>query len=161
MPMPSTEPIISELRDFLAFRERNPDFKLSEYAWFKLTPDILVSTMSLLWPRFILHDGRCFFEDSFSQEVFGQWMSQFGGDIREVQRMMNHRHVHGMIQEESRLSERLVRYIGEMLVCFWQAAANAQFPDLLIVVTSEWDVENNDVVVSVYQNETGKDKKHG
>jgi hypothetical protein len=152
MPMPNTESIISDLTDFLAFRERNPGFKLSEYAWLKLTPDVLVSTISLFWPRFIVHDGGCFFEDSFSQDVFRQWMAHFGGDIHEAERMMNHRHVRDLIQDQSGLSERLIRFVGEALVCFWQAAIKSQFPNFSVVVTSEWDAENNDVVVLVYQN---------
>ncbi len=151
MPMLSTEPIISELGDFSAFRERNPGFMLSEYAWLKLTPDVLVSTISVLWPKFIVHNGGCFFENGFSTEVFDQWMARLGGDIHEAERMMNHRHVRDLIQDQSGLSERLLRYLGEALICFWQAAINSQFPDLSVVVTSEWDAENNDVVVLVYQ----------
>jgi len=159
--MPSTESIVSELRDYSTFRDRNPGFKLSEYAWLKLTPDVLVSTISLLWPEFIVHDGGCFFEDSFSQEVFDQWMARFGGDIRETERMMNHRHVRDLIQEQNGLSERLIRHIGEALVCFWQAAIDSQFPKQSMVVTSEWDTENNDVVVLVYQNDGRDDKVSG
>jgi hypothetical protein len=152
MPMPSIESIIPELAEFSAFRERNPGFRLSEYAWLKLTPDVLVSTISLLWPRFIVHDGGYFFEDCFSQEVFEQWMARFAGDIRETERMMNHRHVRDLIQDQSGLSEQLIRFIGEALVCFWRAAITSQFPNVSVVVTSEWDAENNDAVIVIYHN---------
>ena len=163
--MPGTGLIVSELKDYRAFRDLNPGFTLSEYAWHKLTPDLLVSTMAILWPKFIMHNGGVFFEKSFSdkgfEKVFHDWMAHFNGDVHEVERMMNHNHVRDLIMSENRLPDSVVRYLGEALACFWQAAVNAQFPNLSLVVKSEWDAENNDVVVLVYQSETPKVKEHG
>jgi len=158
MTMPNTESILSELKDYLAIRERNPGFRLSEYAWLKLTPDVLVSTMAILWPTFIMRNGGMFFEEGFSEKVFHQWIAHFNGDIHETEKMMNHQHIRDLIQSDNRLPDSVVRYLGQALVCFWQVAIHAQFPDLSVVVMSEWDAENNDVVVSIYQNEEGREQ---
>jgi hypothetical protein len=159
MAMPNPESIISNLKDYLTFRDRNSGFTLSGYAWLKLTPDVLVATISILWPKFIMHSGGCFIEESFSQEIFGQWMVHCGGNINEVERIMNHRHVRQLIQDQDELTERLIRFIGEAVVCFWEAAIHSQFPNLSIVVTSEWDAEDNDVVISVSQKCGGEIQK--
>jgi hypothetical protein len=161
MTMPDTESILSELKDYLTFRDLNPGFRLSEYAWYKLTPDLLISTMAILWPKLIMRNGGVFFEEGFSEEVFHKWLAHFNGDVHEAERLMNHQHVRDLIQSENRLPDSVIRYLGEALVCFWQAAINSQFPNLSIVVKSNWDTEINDVVVLVYQNATPKVKEHG
>ena len=154
MAIPDTESILCELKDYLAFRATNPGFRLSEYAWHKLTPDLLVSTIAILWPKFVMHHGGVFFEEGFSEEAFQKWMAHFDGDVHKAERLMNHQHVRDLIHSENRLSDSVVRYLGAALVCFWEAAINSQFPNLSVVVTSEWDAENNDVMVLIYQNES-------
>lgn len=151
MLMPDTHPILAELKDYSLFKKKNPDFRLSDYAWYRATPDIIVSLMTVLWPKFMVFNGGVFFEEGFPEDVFRQWMNQFGGDVRKTERIMNHQHVRDLIRSEDRLPDPLVRYLGDALVCFWAAAASAQFPQLPIVVTSEWDEENSDVIISIYQ----------
>lgn len=154
--MLNTESIASELKEYMAFRDSNPGFTLSAYAWLKLTPDLLIATMSLLGPKFIIHNGGLFFEEGFSPEVFDQWMDRLSGNLHDTERIMNHRHVRDLMQDQREWSESLARFLEEAIIGFWRSALTSQFPNLSVVVASEWDAENSDVVVSVYQ-----EKKEG
>lgn len=148
------ESIFPDLKQFSDFRVHNPGIKLSAYAWMTLTPDLLVATMDLLWPRFVRVDRRVYFADGFSSDNLRDWLSQLDGDHRAAQMMMNHRHVGAIVLLKEDASAELIQFIGSTISHFWRASIRHQFPDVIPIVCSEWEKDDPyDVIVNVYQDQ--------
>jgi hypothetical protein len=148
---PSEDLDPGDLRDYLQWAAVNPGFSLTAYAYHKLTPDLTVAVTRLFFPSFTSHAGGVFFADGFDAVVFDQWMAHFHGDLTEVERMMNHRHVRDLFGCSEQMSEAAIRYVGSILAQCWSCALRSQLPEVRAVIRGEWNEDDQDVVIVMYQ----------
>ncbi|MBC8108870.1 MAG: hypothetical protein H7Z14_19960 [Anaerolineae bacterium] len=88
----------------------------------------------LFWPEFVEHDG-CVLFAGFSSDSFRAFMEQRDGNRRDVEIVMNHRHVSDYFSRAggSATAEQLI-YLGRLLRDIWQTKLAHDFPDRSFVV---------------------------
>jgi hypothetical protein len=145
--------VVKELSEYSEFLERNPGLTLSQFAWMLLTPDLLIGTVDLLSPRFLMHKGGIFFSNGFSESRFDEWYDHYHGDLQQIERMMNHKHARGLIQFGASHSLVTVRFVAEIFAKFWRLSIVDQYPSLQVKVEIVDDIDSSDCTVCIYQGE--------
>jgi hypothetical protein len=135
--MNSMSPRPEELADFQAWKKANPNLTLGGYAYHNLGPDVAVAVASMFWPQLIEHEGGVFLAESFSKEAFDQWHAQLHGDMREIERMMNHVHLGDLIHAFTQLSTENQQFFANALFNCWRCRVRCAYPERLICVTIE------------------------
>ena len=107
----------------------------------------------LFWPAFTVHDD-CVLYAGFSQEIFGGFMEQTGGDKRSVEAVMNHRHILDLFQNgASEPSEEAIVHLGRVLKEMWSCKLQRDFPERKVIV-SFWEEQIEDLLdyeITFYQ----------
>jgi hypothetical protein len=106
-----------DLSDFQRWADGKARFDLVDYAMCIGTPDILFAIFELLEPELVLHKGHYFLAHQFDQSVFEEWAEKLE-DMREIQRVMNHVHVSGLVQGQEIGGETAV-LIASTIARFW------------------------------------------
>jgi hypothetical protein len=141
---------LDNLREFVAWKQRNPAFTLLDFVHQALPADLAVAICELFWPRLELHRGGIFLADGFSAENFESWSAKLGGDIAKIEASMNHRHVGDLFAASQDLSIANLTRIGEVLRQTWTCRLHAAFPDACIVVQGQVE-EDMDYVITFFQ----------
>jgi hypothetical protein len=110
-----------------------PVATVEDYAQERLTPELLLGVLSLLWPDLLVHDGRVFLADTFSVEALSEWLeSDLFRDhgMSAVQSVMNHVHVGDFFYRVGpSLSDEHVDFVARVMAAAWRGRLESTFPD--------------------------------
>ncbi|GEP57021.1 hypothetical protein [Reyranella soli] len=149
------EPDLDNLREFAAWKQRNPAFTLLDFVHQALPADLAVAICELFWPRVEVHRGGIFLADGFSAENFESWSDKLGGDIAKIEATMNHRHVGDLFAASQDLNIANLTRIGEVLRQTWTCRLRAAFPDARIVMQGQVEEDTDDYVITFFQQPAG------
>lgn len=124
-----SEPNLSELEDFQAWRSANPDLTLSGYVYHNLSASLAIAVGKLLWPDLVNYRGGVFIADAFSQTVFDSWSSQLGGDLMEIERAVNHVHLCDLADSFKTLGTQNLEYLAAIISNCWHCRLKQAYPD--------------------------------
>src|SRR5438552_1985362 len=94
----------------------------------------LAAYRNLFWPDFVEREGCVFL--AFDETAFGQWTQQTGGDKRQIEEIMNHRHIVDLLpQAVEQPTRELVLGFGELLQELWGAKLLRDFPERRFTVS--------------------------
>ncbi len=142
---------LDNLREFTAWKQRNPAFTLLDFVYQALPADLAVAICELFWPRLEQHRGGIFLAEGFSAENFESWSANLGGDIAKIEATMNHRHVGDFFVASHDLSIANLTRIGEVLRQTWTSRLHAAFPDARIVIQGQVEEDAEDYVITFFQ----------
>jgi hypothetical protein len=153
--MNNIQPDIDDLDDYREWYEKER-ISLKTYAAHKLTPDLAIAVTKLFMPDFMEYEGGIFFADDFREGTFHTWKKQLNGNMTEMEKVMNHRHIDDLLPGlEKPLSDRNLFYFGSVLYQMWKAALNLTFPEKHVVIvapeTMEQFLEEGDFVITFFQ----------
>jgi hypothetical protein len=87
----------------------------------------LKAYQNVFWPDFIEHDNCVFL--AFDNAIYQQWLQRMDGNKREVEEVMNHRHIVDLLPVSvEKPTQSLVVSFGKLLQETWQAKFNRDFP---------------------------------
>lgn len=97
--------------------------------------DHAVGYAQIFWPQFTIHDG-CILFAGFQVESFDAWMNQTSGQRRQVEAVMNHRHILDLFfGDETEVPREMVVHLGRTLREMWTAKLTRDFPNREIEVS--------------------------
>jgi hypothetical protein len=111
------EHLVSELADFRSWKRDSQSFDLLDYAGCVLTPDVLISVLSVVEPTLVVHDGEYFLASHFDPATYDSWLEKLGTKVK-VQRMMNHIHISTLLQDQQ-ISDALAVFVAEQIARLW------------------------------------------
>ncbi|HEX2972895.1 MAG TPA: hypothetical protein VHP11_11210 [Tepidisphaeraceae bacterium] len=115
--------------------------------------DHAVAYAALFWPDFVLHDD-CIFIDAPDAQNYENWMRQCGGDRRQVEAVINHRHIVDLFtNSEFEPTKQLVIHVRRLLEDMWSCKLRREFPDRHFVVECYGDGSDDllDYQITVFQ----------
>jgi len=145
-----SEPNLDELEDFQVWRSANQDLTLSEYAYHNISGSLAIAVGSLLWPGLVDHQGGVFIADAFSQVIFDSWSSQLGGDLMEIERVMNHVHLCDLAHSFRTLGAQNLEYLATIISNCWRCRLNQSYPDLNFHVEVRAEAGGLDYEITFY-----------
>jgi hypothetical protein len=96
--------------------------------------ETLKAYRSLFWPQFIDHDGCVFL--AFEKSIYQDVLTRAGGNRREVEKFMNHRHIVDLLPKSVKApTTELVLSFGELLKEMWEAKLHRDFPEQRFIVS--------------------------
>lgn len=150
--MQNYKPDLSELGDFKIWNQRE-EISLADYAYFNMTsPDLLIATICLFYPSFVLVDDCVIVDWKFNRETFEEWKKAFKGDIRGVEFKMNYRLVSDFFDDATlELNYQNISFIGHVLMRTWESALKEAYPEKRFKMFGEKDGELDDFWISFCQ----------
>src|SRR5688572_2080339 len=112
--------IINELTDYQSWAKgiQSPrPFSLFDYVSCVGNADSFFGFAELFYPTLIDHNGHQFLASKFSREAYDLWVAQNTSPI-EIQRVMNHVHVHTIMQQQD-ASDELADEVARVLAKIW------------------------------------------
>ena len=141
------KPVLDDLPDIEYWTER-PEATLEDYAQDRLTPELLLGVLSLVWPDLVVHDGRVFIAQNFSHEALGKWLESDvfrDGGMPAVQGVMNHVHVGDFFYWVGpQVSDENAGFIARVMAAAWKGRLESAFPEREFLV----EVRGDEVWVS-------------
>ena len=145
------EPNLEKLKGYQEWRKLNgQDFSLLDYIGSAFTAETAIAFTALFLPEFVEHEGGIFFKDVFTPEGFAQWHERLGGDIRQSEKVMSHRHITDLFPEglDSVGMENLM-HLAESLKQSWEARLKMLYPSREFEWFINWD-ENEETVAIAF-----------
>lgn len=105
-----------------------PERPWLDYINYNVHPDIILSAGRLLAPAFIEHEGGVFLSDNFISECYSSWMEKLG-NVVEVEKIMNHRHVYDMFSVTDEISDTAYAAVAGLMADGLRMALQFSFPD--------------------------------
>ena len=130
----------ANLAEFMAWQIKYRAVPFAEYARGTATPEDVLRSAALLYPRFVEIEGAVVREEAYQPENWRQWRER-GGPFASAA-MVNHVHVDYYLNGEGAHQPKLEDTLGELLAFFWQLAADHQFPGAGVKVEYDGDVIN-------------------
>jgi hypothetical protein len=150
------KPDYSDLSDYHANWASWTDIEL--FIAQKMTPDLAITFMRILFPEFYLIDD-CVFRSEASSGIIEGWKASTKGNLAAIERVINHVH----IAEDHRypfvenLNDQNLKFFAYVLKETWKAALAVQFPDRVFIVNLHHDTEVNDYIITFWQPKHDKD----
>jgi hypothetical protein len=152
MNMPKDLPIdVSDMKDYLAWHEVNPGFDPRAYVYHVSQYDLLMCTMVMLRPTFVLHGECVFFSWKFSVDVYDAWYQRLNGDRASIERVMNHSHICSLFPCLTGHNETNIRFVAEAIRAIWEDASNRELSERRVVVALEAAGPPADWNITLYQ----------
>lgn len=110
---------------------------------------------NLFWPKFVVHDDCVFL--AFDENIYQQWIQIAEGDKREVEQIMNHRHIVDLLPKSvEQPTLELVVSLGKLLQEVWEAKLQRDFPKRCFCVNFPLEECKNltDYEITFYQSIT-------
>ena len=87
----------------------------------------LVAYQNLFWPEFVEYDNCVFL--AFDNVIYQQWLQRLNGNKREVEEVMNHRHIVDLLPASvDNPTQNLVLEFGKLLRELWDTKLKRDFP---------------------------------
>src|SRR5689334_996607 len=100
--MQNYKPDLSELSDFKIWNQYD-ETSLANYVYFNMkSPDLLIATISLFYPSFVLVADCVIVDWKFNRETFEDWKKALKEDMRGVEFKMNYRLVSDFFNDATR-----------------------------------------------------------
>lgn len=140
---------LAALTDFYDWNRSG--MKLVAYAGMRLTPDITIAVIDLFFPKFISYQGTILFENRFSEATFERWYEHYGGNLTDVEKLLNTTSVRDISQSfEGHLFQN-IQYIGEVLKKSYTNELSAQFPERNIEIIGYRREDADDYIIAFWQ----------
>lgn len=127
------DPILERLPVYQRWRSSRHGIKSSPWTFLSETGDFQRAVLwsKLFWPEFVEQDGGVFLAENFTPETYEQWRKELAGDMREIERAMNHVHVYDLFlnSPDNDVDAAVYEYLARVLAQCWTAALKAAFPD--------------------------------
>jgi len=119
--MATLEDVVAGLPDLALWRSTagGKEISLLDYVGFVATPDLLFAFAELFRPALILHSGVYFIKDRFDAALFDEWKERLG-DVRSVQKMMNHLHLSTLFQNQV-ISDDVAVWSSRVIADIWSS----------------------------------------
>jgi hypothetical protein len=85
-------------------------------------PQAFYASAHFIWPAFIERHGCIFLQWKYDEQNVGQWLEQLEGDLRAVEKVINHVHLWDVFTEID-LESQVIPEIGRLLQRTWSFAA--------------------------------------
>jgi hypothetical protein len=118
-----SDKILTDLKEFQAWRRSKGDFDLLDYASCIATPDSFFAFHALFAPTLVLHEGFYFLASHFKASLYVDWMQQLRDPIA-VQKVMNHIHIATIFQQQYISDHVAVEAATRLAECWSQLFAN-------------------------------------
>jgi hypothetical protein len=110
----------------------------SPWKWLNIVSDMSMAAAygKLFWPDLIERDGGIFLRECFTEDSYREWRQQLGGDVKAIERVMNHVHVYDLFMnpKAGEPSPGAVLYFASILGKLWLLRAAEQFGAGRVVV---------------------------
>lgn len=136
------KPTSDDLTD-IDFWSDNPGASLEDYAQAKLSPEMLLGLMQMMWPAALVHEDRVYLARSFSTDGIEQWKqtdTYRDGGMPAVQAVMNHVHVSDLFPTVAdTVSAENFEFVAQVLGAAWRGRLETAFPNrrFLLEVTGD------------------------
>ncbi len=113
------EEILRQLTEYQKWKvgAQGSEFSLFDYLCCSARMDDLFAFHRLLFPPLVEHDGVAFLADRFGVEEYEDWRDR-GTVPTEIQRTMNHVHIHTLFQNQE-MSVELARAAARRIAETW------------------------------------------
>lgn len=150
--MQSYKPDLSELNEFRTWNEHS-EISLATYAAIKMTsPDLLIATICLFYPSFVVVEDCVIVDWKFDQDIFDAWKREFKGDMRGVEFKMNYRLVGDFFGDATQdLGYQNIAYIGHVLMRTWESALKEAYPERRFKMFGDKDGDLDDFWITFCQ----------
>jgi len=143
---------IRSLPHLAPWADADPQFTPLTWLYAEANVEMAVAFTALFWPDLVEHNGGVFLRAFFDPEVFAQWQEKLGDDIAAIERVMNHRHVGDLLPGAEHVGSGNLRHLGRVLAATWQARLAEMFPHRQLEVRCNEAPEDEDVVITFFQN---------
>lgn len=121
-------------------------------------PEQMLLFSKILFPGFIIINDGVFLERNFTKEVFDDRMAEAGGDISEVERILNYVHVYDIFGQCNEIvSESVFLQLSHMIAFSWRLVLREKFPGKRFRVEALSSEDYYGPVITFFSEKTGAD----
>jgi hypothetical protein len=130
--------------------ERVGEWDVRQYVINNMDVSDAVVMSSLFWPGFIERSGGVFIDFLFDETSYAQWLGQLGGNVRAVEKVLNHLHLWDVFGPKSDQEYAAVSELARKIASMWRVAVHDTFHTRKFSVEISDDPEDYGPTIMLY-----------